>query len=268
MSWEAELLVQLVSTYLTQAASYFIIVGLVYWVTRKWAAALLAKRRIPVQGRALDGAQLRHEVGHSAVVLAFGAVQLAVITQLQRLGYIRLPEDLGSWGVGGALLAIFLLMIGNDLWFYLVHRALHTPFLFRHVHKVHHRSVDLNPLTSYSFHLLEAVLITGWLLPVLLFVPIPLPVIGVVQVLGLSNNVMAHLGYELLPRWWVKVPVLRWSNSATFHALHHQRSMGNYGLFTRLWDRLFGTELSGYEQAFVREDAPPQESEAAAVRGG
>ena len=33
--------------------------------------------------------------------------------------------------------------------------------------------------------------------------------------------------------------------------LHHQRLNGNYGLFFRFWDRAFGTELTGYEEAFV-----------------
>jgi sterol desaturase/sphingolipid hydroxylase (fatty acid hydroxylase superfamily) len=62
---------------------------------------------------------------------------------------------------------------------------------------------------------------------------------------------MAHLGFELFPRWWVRAPILRWSNTATFHSLHHQRYTGNFGLFTRFWDRLFGTELDDYESAFV-----------------
>ena len=46
---------------------------------------------------------------------------------------------------------------------------------------------------------------------------------------------------NLLPRWWVRAPLLRWTNTSTFHNLHHTRLQGNYGLFTRFWDRLFGT---------------------------
>ena len=41
------------------------------------------------------------------------------------------------------------------------------------------------------------------------------------------------------------------TNTATFHSLHHTRSRGNFGLHTRLWDRLFGTEIADYERVFV-----------------
>ena len=77
------------------------------------------------------------------------------------------------------------------------------------------------------------------------------PALALVQVVGLLNNVNSHLGYELLPAWWVRAPLLSWSASATYHNLHHQRLNGNYGLFFRFWDRALGTELTGYEDAFV-----------------
>ena len=110
-------------------------------------------------------------------------------------------------------------------------------------------------MTSFSFHLVEAALLTRWLLPVALVFPLPFVPLMVMQILGLANNVMAHLGFELLTRWWVRTPILRWSNSATYHSLHHQRFHGNYGLTTRVWDRLFGTEIDDYEEQFVRAHA-------------
>jgi lathosterol oxidase len=81
--------------------------------------------------------------------------------------------------------------------------------------------------------------------------PIPMAALAALQVIGLANNVMAHLGYEFLPAWLLRVPLLRWTNTATFHSLHHTRSRGNFGLHTRLWDRLFGTEIADYERVFV-----------------
>jgi sterol desaturase/sphingolipid hydroxylase (fatty acid hydroxylase superfamily) len=95
-------------------------------------------------------------------------------------------------------------------------------------------------------------ILSGWLVPVILYVPIYLPMLGVVQGIGLANNVMSHLGYEFLPRWILRVPLLRWINTSTFHNLHHTSFNGNYGLMFRFWDRLFGTELSDYESTFLR----------------
>jgi sterol desaturase/sphingolipid hydroxylase (fatty acid hydroxylase superfamily) len=238
-------------TYLGQLLGYFAVVGVVFVVTRRWAASRLARRRIHTRGRRCDRAQLGHEVRHSLVVLAIGTLQLVVLLELQRRGLVELREGLGPWGVPGLVAGLVGLILFNDLWFYAVHRLLHTRWLYKRVHAVHHRSVDVNPFSSYSFHGVEALLLTGWLVPVALLIPIPLPVLMAAQVIGLINNLMAHLGYELLPTWWTRTPVLRWSNSATFHALHHERFQGNYGLFTRVWDRVFRTELDGYERAFA-----------------
>ena len=76
--------------------------------------------------------------------------------------------------------------------------------------------------------------------------------LAAMQVIGLSNNVMSHLGYELWPKWLLKVPGLRWVNSATFHSMHHTRVNGNYGLMLRVWDRLLGTEVPGYDEVFLQ----------------
>jgi 3-ketosteroid 9alpha-monooxygenase subunit B len=62
------------------------------------------------------------------------------------------------------------------------------------------------------------------------------------------------------------VPGLRWINTATFHSLHHTGFHGNYGLFTRVWDRLFGTELPGYERAFLGRGRAPDAVFAGRVR--
>jgi sterol desaturase/sphingolipid hydroxylase (fatty acid hydroxylase superfamily) len=117
---------------------------------------------------------------------------------------------------------------------------------------VHHKSVDVNPFSSYAFHAAEAVILGIWIVPVAVLLPLPLSALGLLQVIGLLNNVMSHLGYELLPRWLLRVPLLRLTNTATFHSLHHTRLQGNFGLHSRFWDRLFGTELPEYEETFRR----------------
>ena len=38
----------------------------------------------------------------------------------------------------------------------------------------------------------------------------------------------------------------------TFHGMHHARFNGNYGLFTRIPDRLFGTEWADYPALHAR----------------
>jgi sterol desaturase/sphingolipid hydroxylase (fatty acid hydroxylase superfamily) len=56
------------------------------------------------------------------------------------------------------------------------------------------------------------------------------------------------------------VPPFKWTSSATFHSLHHSTFNGNYGLMTRFWDRLMGTEVASYEQVFVKRSEPSTSS--------
>ncbi len=247
-----------VGMFTAQAVGFFAVAFSLFGLTR--GTAWLARWRIEPGARRLTRAQVIHEVLHSLVALALGTGLALAVNALREGRALDLPDTLGSGGVVGAMLTVIALVAFNDLWFYGIHRLLHTPWLYRHVHAVHHRSVDVSPLSAYSFHGVEALALTAWVVPVLPLVPVPLPVLATVQVLGTTNNLMAHLGFELLPAWWLRVPGLRWSNTATFHSLHHTRFRGNYGLFTRVWDHLFGTALDGYEEAFAaahRPAAPP-----------
>lgn len=242
------LVASFVPTLIAQAGAYFTVVGALYGIVWVWGRERFRANRVPAPSR-VDARQIRREVGHTLVTLLAGSITASAMLTLHASGLARLddgpaaPGTVAAWVVGGLLF--------NDAWFYGWHRLLHHPRLFRHVHAVHHRSIDVNPFTSYSFHAVEAVVLGAWVLPAAVWLPLPTAALGVLQVIGLANNVMAHLGYEFLPAWILKVPLLRWTNTATFHSLHHTRSRGNFGLHTRLWDRLLGTEIADYEQVFV-----------------
>ncbi|MFM2152445.1 MAG: hypothetical protein RL199_880 [Pseudomonadota bacterium] len=240
--------VTIFSSFLSQSVAYFALSGALFWVVWKWGRERFRGARIPGPRR-VDAAQLRREVLNTLVTMLAGTTSAGALIGLHAAGMTKLvdgpvsPFAVLAWVAAGVLF--------NDAWFYGWHRLLHHPRLFRYVHVVHHRSIDVNPFTSYSFHGVEAILLGIWVVPAGLLLPIPMAAIGVLQVIGLGNNLMAHLGYEFLPRWLLRVPLLRWTNTATFHSLHHTRSRGNFGLHTRLWDRLFGTELPDYERVFL-----------------
>ncbi|KAI9028743.1 fatty acid hydroxylase superfamily-domain-containing protein [Hyaloraphidium curvatum] len=248
--------VLLAQSFVTQAAGYFAVVGGLYQLVWRWGRERFLGARIPNPGR-LDGAQLRREIAHTMVTMAVGTSSAGTVIALHARGRTRIVD--GKVPIWNTLAWSLAIMGFNDLWFYCWHRLLHHPKLFRHVHAVHHRSVDVNPFTSYSFHAVESFILGIWILPAALLLPIPMSALGLMQVVGLANNVMSHLGYEFLPRWLLRVPVLRWMNTATYHSLHHSRKNGNFGLMTRFWDRLFGTEVPDYEQVFLaRGEAQPK----------
>ena len=64
-------------------------------------------------------------------------------------------------------------------------------------------------------------------------------------------NSFSHANFELKSkdynRWIGQV-----ITTTTYHSLHHSRYTGNYGLGTRILDRIFKTEWDDYERLYDR----------------
>lgn len=254
----------LIQNLVMQAVAYFAIVGAIFWVFWRWGRERFRGARIPAPA-GVNAAQIRREIANTFVTFLVGTSSAGAVIAFHARGLTRLSSAPAPLWV--MLAWTVALLVFNDAWFYGWHRLLHHPRLFRYVHAVHHKSVDVNPFTSYSFHAFEGFILGIWIVPAAILLPIPMATIGLLQVIGLANNIMSHLGYEILPRWILRVPLLRWTNTATFHSLHHTRLKGNFGLHTRLWDKLFGTEVPEYERVFLTrgEGAEPLKEPAQAL---
>jgi Delta7-sterol 5-desaturase len=254
MTPQDQTLLMFVQGFIFQAVTYFAVVGLFFLVLWRWGEERFRGSRIQAKRR-VDGQQITFEVKNTLWVMLTGAPLTAAISFLYASGGTKLTTDAATLGWPTIAATFVGLLVFNDAWFYGWHRLLHHPKVFRHVHAVHHKSVDVNPFSSYSFHWLEGLILGAWVVPMVLVVPIYLPMLGVLHGIGLANNVMSHLGYEFLPRWLLRVPLLRWINTSTFHNLHHTSYRGNYALMFRLWDRVLGTELPNYESTFLQRGA-------------
>ena len=204
--------------------------------------------RIQLKQR-VDAKQIKAELKNAFFTLLVGALFSSIVIYLSTKGYtkiyIRFTDHNPLLGFAG----FFMLLLIDDTWFYWCHRLLHHKAIFRYVHVVHHKSIDVNPFTSLSFHWVEPFLLSFWIFPVSLFVPIYAPVLGLVQIWGLLDNIKSHLGYELYPAKLNK-SWLRFLTSSTHHNMHHSKFNGNYGVHFRLWDRLLGTEFRNYEAEY------------------
>ena len=140
------------------------------------------------------------------------------------------------------LAALVLLPIWSAFHFYWVHRLLHVPVLYRHVHSLHHRNVNVGPWSGLSMHPVEHLLYLSSLLVHLVVPTDPLHVAFHVIYLG-PGAAMTHTGYEdLLVR-----DKRRLALGTFYHQLHHRYYECNYGNQEMPWDRWFGTFHDGSE---------------------
>lgn len=145
-----------------------------------------------------------------------------------------------------------VLVVVMDLAMYLTHRLAHVEPFYRLVHGVHHRHERVRPLTLFVLHPLEVLGFGGLWIVVLCTRTFSLG--GMLLYLSWNTifGMVGHVGVEPCPDAWARWPVLSSIGTSTFHARHHQHPRSNFGFYTTLWDRIFGTLDPDYLPSFAR----------------
>ena len=142
------------------------------------------------------------------------------------------------------VIAIILLPIWSAFHFYWIHRLLHVPFLYKHVHSLHHRNVNIGPWSGMSMHPVELILYHSTLL-----IHFVAPLHPIHLFYGVIWNgpgaAMTHTGYEDL----LIKDKRRLALGTVYHQLHHRYYECNYGNQEMPWDRWFGTYHDGTAEA-------------------
>ena len=128
-----------------------------------------------------------------------------------------------------------------DLGMYVFHRIAHHPRLYALFHRFHHRHETTNPISLFVLH--PAEVIGFGVLMILFLMAYPMTVGGLLAYLTINVvfGTLGHSGVEPLPRGLQTVPLLRLIGTSTFHAEHHEHRQFNFGFYTLIWDKLFGT---------------------------
>ncbi|RHW19352.1 fatty acid hydroxylase family protein [Sphingomonas gilva] len=151
---------------------------------------------------------------------------------------IVLPLRMEWAGVLAGVAAPLAAAAVADFFFYWCHRAQHR--WFWRFHAVHHSIRELNAVNSYH-HVTE---------PVFQTVMILLPMSLIVSDAGIAAPAMVvalklHASFIHSPSRWHFGPLRGLFVDNRFHRIHHsvepRHFDRNFGAFTTLWDRLFGT---------------------------
>ncbi len=174
--------------------------------------------------------QQNFEIKHSLLSIFIFGFSLSPIAYGYRWGVIEfLPHSIAQ-----TILGLVVLFFWNEFHFFMVHRLMHVPFFMRRVHYIHHRSKIPTVWSVFSFHWLEASLLSTVPLTYLLLFPTTALAVVLFPILSILLNLAGHSNYRF--RNW---PITGISAFATTHNLHHTKNQENYGFALRIFDRIY-----------------------------
>lgn len=191
--------------------------------------------------------QVRMEIKQAVGAMPWMAVLTTPFFLAEVRGYSRLYDVFSDapWGLWYNWAQFPLFLIFTDFWVYLIHRGLHHPLIYKHLHKAHHRWIMPTPYASVAFHPVDGFMqslpyhVFPFVLPLQKFAYLAL--FAFVQVW----TVFIHDG-----EYVANSPII---NGAACHTMHHLYFNYNYGQYTTLWDRLGGSYRKPNEELFRRE---------------
>ena len=113
-------------------------------------------------GKIQQAADVKRDAIRSFLPLVIKGLSLFAVEVIHRKGYgilrdtpvlpmiqnaFKDPRDIA------AIISLWFFMdLFHDTWFYFVHRILHSRWILRHVHYMHHQSTTPSAFSGYSFH--------------------------------------------------------------------------------------------------------------------
>ncbi len=112
----------------------------------------------------------------------------------------------------------------HEIHFFFIHRLIHTQFLYKHVHSVHHNSINPSPWSSLSMHPVEHLLYFGEVVWHLIIPSNPVVMLFNMHVVG-YGAINGHIGFDKLEI----TDEAALDSHAYAHYLHHKYFEVNYG---------------------------------------
>jgi Delta7-sterol 5-desaturase len=188
--------------------------------------------------------QIRRELWNSL----HAPIHAVILAGFLALGFFQ------NTSVASFFVSALATFVWAEIWHYASHRAFHLKAL-HWIHAEHHKSHLNSPLTAISFSFSEKLIFDLGILGLLAVIDLAYSLsfygIAAWYIGYLIVNSFAHANFELRPKDYNRL-LGKVMTSTTYHSLHHSRYTGNYGLGTRVLDRMFKTEWEDYERLYDR----------------
>ncbi len=143
-----------------------------------------------------------------------------------------------SWRLVPDFLLLFFAM---DLLMFLLHFVIHKTFLYKMIHRLHHEATDPRPIDLFILHPVETLCFGALWLALLAVYACNIYAIIFYLIVNIVFGLAGHLGIEPIPAHIRRQLPVQLLGTSSFHHRHHQDTDHNFGFYTSVWDRLFGT---------------------------
>lgn len=145
------------------------------------------------------------------------------------------------------VLLFALVPLWESFYFYLIHRMIHFPFLYRHIHYLHHRNVNVGPWSGLAMHPIEHVIYLGSVLIHFVVPAHPVHILYHLQYFTLTaaTTHAGFAGFSVAGR-------NRFALGTFHHQMHHRYFECNYGGLEVPWDKWFGSFHDGTAESHER----------------
>jgi len=129
-----------------------------------------------------------------------------------------------------------VIFLYSDYTTYILHRLYHTPWLYKHFHKLHHKYKQPTAFSVTAIHPVEILHVQLTSCLPLFAIPVHWLSFYSVAIYVYYHGIIDHSGINFKAQWWQP-----WQPDAEFHDQHHEFFHCNFGFNMSLWDRLHGT---------------------------
>lgn len=189
---------------------------------------------------------LRADIVLSLITVLCNTVVFVFGVFLWKHGFIVLNENEPIFWI---LLEVLFLILVMDLLMYFFHRSVHFLTYFRKIHQRHHEHESTNLLSLFVLHPVESIGFGLMMLGVLLFIPLSATGISIYLVINSLWGTVGHLNHTVLPQPLLRLARKGYLCTSEFHYLHHQYPGCNFGFYTSIWDIIFKTKYTSFEES-------------------
>jgi Delta7-sterol 5-desaturase len=186
-----------------------------------------------IEDREVKQQQIYFEIKHAIKSIVIFGFSIMPVIYLIRIDLVELLPN--SWQ--NIVIGLIILTLWNEVHFYIVHRILHQKFMMKHIHYIHHKSNTPTVYSVFSFHWIEALLLSTVPITIIPFIPFSIGAVMTYPLVSILLNFAGHCNYR-----FGKGNLSSWKLLGTHHNEHHSRGRKNYGFALNLLDKLFSKQ--------------------------